>query len=684
MRGKRKKQVFTSRKGVFSTIAFYFQLTSFLIPLISIFVFGLVIQTILLSLLAVVWVNVGISFKTRKMLGIRLSKKALIKIGIYTLILSFLIIYQVYFFGSTRIVLASSCPSTRYCPNTIGCLGSTCPSTVVSGSTCYYDLDTSCCYIGYSSPDTCGSQTYKGNPDAAYCGYAGKCTLVSASCPNICTYQPAGTCTADGSQCSPATIKCTQGQTCSPTSGCSGTGIRCADSQCAAGTAGACTYSRTRYYCNGAGSCTGTTESVNCPSTKVWPGQASSGDTYCDSPSSACTQADQYLNCYKDCSANKCVVRYYGCNGAGSCDTSTPVYSPNVASGYVCSGGNIYALSSTYYCSSFNSNINNCQWKVVYQSCGGTGNCDGPTLDGDTTTCGPGYASKGATSCTAVTTTNYCDYYDDCASDTVKRRNYRGCAGSGSTCETTVRVTSTTDCGAASYSCIDDHTRRYKYTCSGGTCGTYTSDTNCGATSYSCASVCTRRYTYTCSGGTCGTYTSDTNCGANTACSGGTCAGSNYCATGQCKNSSAVCSKWCDGSGGCNNWAEATCQDRDSSSSLCTQSSGGCTAYTWMSVAAKCCGDDGSTDMFENTGSGNPACVFGNPVNHNNIDSTSRYVAFNGELYYCKQAGGSGSGYDFVQNVNPGSAVGSWKCGQDGIWRGGTVIGIRGGRIRIV
>jgi hypothetical protein len=89
--------------------------------------------------------------------------------------------------------------------------------------------------------------------------------------------------------------------------------------------------------------------------------------------------------------------------------------------------------------------------------------------------------------------------------------------------------------------------------------------------------------------------------------------------------------------------------------------------------------------MFENSGSGNPACVLGNPVNHNNIDSSSRYLTYNGELYYCKQAGGSGSGYDFVQDVNSGSAIGSWKCEADGIWRGGTgVIGIRGGRIRIV
>jgi hypothetical protein len=123
-----------------------------------------------------------------------------------------------------------------------------------------------------------------------------------------------------------------------------------------------------------------------------------------------------------------------------------------------------------------------------------------------------------------------------------------------------------------------------------------------------------------------------------------------------------------------------TCKKNDGCS--CSADSE-CYNYCWSTDNGKCY-NSACIKTLEKTGAGNPACVNGVVVNHDTTDSTSRYVAFNGELYYCKQAGGSGSGYDFVQDVNPGSAVGSWKCGQDGIWRGGTVIGIRGGRIRIV
>jgi len=100
------------------------------------------------------------------------------------------------------------------------------------------------------------------------------------------------------------------------------------------------------------------------------------------------------------------------------------------------------------------------------------------------------------------------------------------------------------------------------------------------------------------------------------------------------------------------------------------------------------CGDDGtsdvSNDIFENRGSGNSACVEAQVVSHNNISSSQRYLVYNGEIYYCRQAGETSSPYSFVTGINPGSSIGSWKCGFDGKWRGGSVIGIRGGRIKIV
>jgi len=526
-----RKLKLSSRKGLFSAIGFYFQLTSLLIPLLSIFMFGLAIQTILLSVLAVIWVNVGISFKTKKMLGIRLSKKALTKVGIYTLILSFLIFYQVYFFGSTRIVLASSCPATRYCPAQTGCVSGFCSSTKVSGSTCYYDFDASCCYAGYTSPDTCGAQTYGGDPAADYCGYAGKvackctgctgycpsgttcyyndactasgetyssCAISAASCPTVCSVTATGSCAASGCQ-SGTTTNCAQNTYC--------TGGSCVSGDCASpvvqGCADICSRTVRYFKCDGSGNCVGSDTTSSCGSDKTCQGSGASA---------ACTFTPPYCQApaVTSCSANKCsgTLTYWYCNSSCTASPSTG----NCASGTYCILG-----SATTYCT-------------------GSGSC--------------GYSS-----------------YNRCTSDRYKVRDILNCDGAGN-CAQDVGDDSS-DCGATSYSCANDYTRRYTYTCSGGTCGTYTSDTNCGSTSYSCPTVCTRRYTYTCSGSSCGTYTSDTNCGANTACSAGTCSSgscgstacpANYC-SGTCPSCTyytypASCSKYCDGSGNC---ASCTC-----------------------------------------------------------------------------------------------------------------------------
>jgi len=94
------------RKGMFTAVALYLQFLSLLLPFLMLLAFGFAPQAILLSALSAVWLNVGISFKTRMIFGKKLSRKALTKLGIYALILSFLIFYQLYFFGSSRIVLA--------------------------------------------------------------------------------------------------------------------------------------------------------------------------------------------------------------------------------------------------------------------------------------------------------------------------------------------------------------------------------------------------------------------------------------------------------------------------------------------------------------------------------------------------------------------------------------------------
>jgi len=125
----------------------------------------------------------------------------------------------------------------------------------------------------------------------------------------------------------------------------------------------------------------------------------------------------------------------------------------------------------------------------------------------------------------------------------------------------------------------------------------------------------------------------------------------------------------------------------DTNSNWCTCKTG--SSSNWFSSYTdgnnpNCCGDDGSNDMFENAGTGNSACIKGSVIQHNTATSDKRYMTYNGEIFFCKEAGGSGSGYSFVQDVNPGSEVGICKCDQAGNWNCGGVVLIRGGRVRIV
>ena len=285
------------------------------------------------------------------------------------------------------------------------------------------------------------------------------------------------------------------------------------------------------------------------------------------------------------------------------------------------------------------------------------------------------------------------------------------------------------------------------YYCSGGSCTYSTSnrhtDTSCSYTGCS-ADKCDRTGTYTdyyCDGGSCTGHSKSCSsyCPANKYCSGGSCV-SGPCGTSSCpadtcsgscpgcywKDYPASCNRYCDGNGNCASCScSYTSRDPDDSSTYCT----GC-GETWVSsvskccgddagedwcaggykacynevyytdgdsnsytcncgggtwLAGKCCGDDGSSDDYTNPGTGNSACVNANTIAHDNVDSTQKYLVYNGLIYYCVKAGGSGESSPML-NVNPGSSVGSWKCEQDGIWRGGTtaIIPIRGGRIKIV
>jgi hypothetical protein len=137
---------------VFSSLSI--QLTNTLL-----FIFILKPQTIIFSFLSVAWVNVGLAFKTRKIFGRKLSKKALTKIGIYLLIISFLVFYQIYFFGSNRIIFAQS--STPPTTST-----STTTSSTTTTSTTIPPTELNPGEIGFTIiPGILSDFTFSGNPN---------------------------------------------------------------------------------------------------------------------------------------------------------------------------------------------------------------------------------------------------------------------------------------------------------------------------------------------------------------------------------------------------------------------------------------------------------------------------------------------------------------------------------------
>ena len=213
----------------------------------------------------------------------------------------------------------------------------------------------------------------------------------------------------------------------------------------------------------------------------------------------------------------------YRCNETGSCTYDTGDDWANVVAGNVCVNGAEVALSTNYYCGYSDSNLNQCQWKRTYSSCNGSNVCSGSTTSVDTT-CGAGAATRNQASCAAVTTSNYCDY----ACDGLCRIGYRGCAGSGTTCEATFRAynncVAQTACFGGSCSSANLCDSAWRISTSGdngyGAGGNYSCQGSCdGNNSCDYAVNCTAVYTLTVSkaGTGAGTVTSapaGINCGA--------------------------------------------------------------------------------------------------------------------------------------------------------------------------
>ena len=292
----------------------------------------------------------------------------------------------------------------------------------------------------------------------------------------------------------------------------------------------------------------------------------SGGASYCAQDSTSCVH-----------SGTQSGTQYT--NGSYAPDCKTAGSPTQTGERWKCSSGSWVGESCTGM-----SNINSCQYYYYTCSAGSPASCSQKTQ-----TCGANQATKGATSCSAVTNLNYCTFSDVNRNNCQWDRRYYGCAGSGTTCETTVRQNITTTC---SYG---------KATKGATSCSAVTTSNYCN---FGCDGACRIGY-YSCagSGSTCGT-TPDirTNCSAGTACAGGSCSASNFCnsswKSGSCLGDNCynnggtiyLCQGTCDGSNNCDyaTNCKTMCTDHSVSGWAWSENVG------WVSFSCKNCDTDGN------------------------------------------------------------------------------------------
>ena len=292
---------------------------------------------------------------------------------------------------------------------------------------------------------------------------------------------------------------------------------------------------------------------------------------YCEALGRNCQSGDKCSGCVctapSGCTIGGTNYAHGQCNPANKCqicdvNQSTTSWS-NVPSMYVCSASGMVLVSSTNYCN-YDEDCDNgdCYATKWYTSCNGSGAC---RVASDHTNA---YAVDVTASAGKVLTST-CGNQDatadvKCAS-TVNKCTAGQCSGekrypecqSGGTC----------DSSATSYYTPETVYAATGYTLTS-TCGT-SGTTLCGYSSWNaCNGPCQKkRDKLRCdSSHNCNYDVGDdySNCSADTACSGGTCSSLNYCATNQCRDGGGwhhKCSKRCDGSNNCTNWADATCVD---------------------------------------------------------------------------------------------------------------------------
>jgi len=419
-----------------------------------------------------------------------------------------------------------ACSGTRYwqgcAVGTVTCTSTGQTSTTINAST------------GYSLTSTCGTTgTTPCRASAGVCDLAEMCAA-------------GGACAADSFR--PTTYVCGY----SAYNGCSG----------------ACQKKRDVYKCNGnIATCDtgddgddlaylGTSGKVCSGGSEVAPTSTNKCDGTINCATNACSAATYYRGCVAG--AATCTDEFHVTGTSWSASDGYVINQTTYKVGTSCTQA---VPTTSLYCNTSLANNNNCQYTTYYRACGGTGSCrtDNTGAASAQATCGPGYATKGATACAAVTTSNYCSASTNaCNGVCMKRTNYYGCNSSGSTCEATSRATSDAYC-AAGYYCDIDY-----LLCCGGNCAS-------GACGYSawngCNGACQKkRDVYKCTGTSATCPTTDqgdnfANCAPGTYCSTNSCT-SGYCnTTSVCRDGSGwhhICNQDCDNEGTCSSWVNCS------------------------------------------------------------------------------------------------------------------------------
>ncbi|HDP73731.1 MAG TPA: LamG domain-containing protein [Candidatus Woesearchaeota archaeon] len=120
-----------------------------------------------------------------------------------------------------------------------------------------------------------------------------------------------------------------------------------------------------------------------------------------------------------------------------------------------------------------------------------------------------------------------------------------------------------------------------------------------------------------------------------------------------------------------------TNHDRNDAQSYCEASGNGCEPFVWFSNLNYCCGNDGVSDSFNDTGFENDCCFEGNFVEHNS--SYQHMLCWNGDLYDCNNQSDLGFEID-VANCEEANDSG-WYCAASGeptYWQRGIPLGCEG------